>query len=142
MAKKQKINIAFDTNIWVSYTIGKQLNTLKPILFNKDFTIFFCNTIKEEYLDVVSRSKELAKYIRIERVIETLELISVATQNIDIQSFVEISRDKNDDFLLTLSKDAGLDFLITGDKDLLILEKFEKTKIITFSTFIALFEIT
>lgn len=33
--------------------------------------------------------------------------------------------------LLSLAKDNGADYLITGDNDLLILEKFEKTKIIT-----------
>ena len=140
MAKKQKLKIAFDTNIWVSFTIGKQLSVLKSVLLSRSFCVFFCDTIKEEYLDVVNRP-ELAKYIRQERILETLELIKKSTQSIDTQSIVKLSRDTNDDFLLALSKDANLDFLITGDKDLLILERFEKTEIITFSSFINRFNL-
>ena len=40
-------------------------------------------------------------------------------------------RDPNDDFLLILAKDGKADYLITGDKDLLILNPFNKTKICT-----------
>ena len=55
---------------------------------------------------------------------------------IKVLSDIEICRDKKDNFLLNLAKDSEADYLITGDKDLLILEKFENTKILTFSEFI------
>jgi uncharacterized protein len=137
MPKNRKIKIAFDTNIWVSFTIGKQLSVLKSVLLNPNFKVLFCDEIKDEYLDVINRP-ELAKYIKPERIIETLDLINRATQSIDIQSSVTLSRDADDDFLLAFSKDAKLDFLITGDKDLLVLELFEKTKIVTMSSFLSL----
>jgi len=37
----------------------------------------------------------------------------------------------NDNFLLALARDGKADYLITGDNDLLIMETFEKTEIIT-----------
>ena len=44
--------------------------------------------------------------------------------------------DEKDNFLLNLAMDSKADFLITGDSDLLALEKIDKTKIETLSSFI------
>jgi predicted nucleic acid-binding protein len=38
-----------------------------------------------------------------------------------------------------LAKDGNANYLITGDNDLLVLKKFEKTKIVTLSDFEAVF---
>lgn len=54
---------------------------------------------------------------------------------IDVKSTIDVCRDPNDNFLLGLSKDGKADFLLTGDKDLLDLRKFDKTKITTISSF-------
>jgi uncharacterized protein len=141
MPKKRKIKIAFDTNIWVSFTIGKQLAILKSVLLNKDFKVFFCTEIQEEYLNVVSRD-ELKKYVSPLRIEETMVLIETQTHQISIKSSVQLSRDANDDFLLAFAKDAKLDYLITGDKDLLVLKTFENTEIVTMSAFSANFNLT
>ncbi len=57
------------------------------------------------------------------------------SEKIDIHSNVEICRDKKDNFLLKLAKDGHADYLITGDNDLLVLNPFEQTKIITIRQF-------
>jgi uncharacterized protein len=49
---------------------------------------------------------------------------------------VKASRDENDNYLLSLAKDIKADYLVTGDKDLLVLEKFNRTRIVTFSQFL------
>jgi len=46
-----------------------------------------------------------------------------------------LCRDDKDNFLLALAKDSNADFLITGDKDLLILKKFEDTSIVTIADY-------
>lgn len=53
-----------------------------------------------------------------------------------VSTVVDVCRDSKDNFLLALSQDAEADFLITGDKDLLVLHIFGKTKILTLSDFI------
>ena len=53
-----------------------------------------------------------------------------------VKSNINICRDEKDNFLLNLLIDSKADYLITGDKNLLILEKIKKTKILTFSEFI------
>jgi uncharacterized protein len=55
--------------------------------------------------------------------------------SVSIISDVQICRDDKDNFLLNLAVDGKADFLITGDKDLLVLEKINKTKIITIKNF-------
>ena len=59
---------------------------------------------------------------------------------IQVKSKVQVCRDTKDDFLLSLSKDGKAHFLITGDKDLLSLNRFRKTDIVTFSQFIKVLE--
>jgi putative PIN family toxin of toxin-antitoxin system len=58
---------------------------------------------------------------------------------VDVHSVVEVCRDPKDNFLLALVKDGNADYLITGDDDLLVLETFEKTKIVTLTDFEAAF---
>ncbi|MDR2652088.1 MAG: putative toxin-antitoxin system toxin component, PIN family [Prevotellaceae bacterium] len=54
---------------------------------------------------------------------------------VDVQSIVTVCRDAKDNFLLSLAQDSHADYLITGDKDLLSLNMFGETKIITMSAF-------
>lgn len=55
---------------------------------------------------------------------------------IKVESIVTICRDPKDNFLLALAKDGKAGYLLTGDKDLLDLIKFGKTKIKTITAFI------
>jgi len=59
-----------------------------------------------------------------------------------VKSKVKVCRDTKDDFLLALSKDGKADYLVTGDKDLLSLNRYRKTDIVTFSKFIEIFKAT
>jgi predicted nucleic acid-binding protein len=47
-------------------------------------------------------------------------------------------RDAKDNYLLALAKDSQADFLITGDQDLLILQQFGITKIVTYQQFLVI----
>ena len=66
----------------------------------------------------------------IERLQQRALLINVTTP---LQQWC---RDIKDNYLLALSKDSNADYLITGDKDLLDLNKFENTEIVTLPQFI------
>ena len=55
---------------------------------------------------------------------------------IEVENIITVCRDPKDTFLLALAKDGKADYLLTGDKDLLILTKFGKTKIKTITDFI------
>ena len=65
--------------------------------------------------------------------LEFLEFIAIKTE---ITSNVTLCRDPKDNFLLALAKDSKADYLLTGDNDLLILNRFENTKILKYIDFI------
>ena len=65
--------------------------------------------------------------------LEFLESIAIKTE---ITSNVTLCRDPKDNFLLALAKDSKADYLLTGDNDLLILNRFENTKILKYIDFI------
>jgi len=57
-----------------------------------------------------------------------------------VTSRVKLGRDVNDYYLLSLSRDARADFLITGDPDLLKIEKYSRTKILSMKQFVEMFQ--
>ncbi|MEO5585016.1 MAG: putative toxin-antitoxin system toxin component, PIN family [Flavobacteriales bacterium] len=67
------------------------------------------------------------------------ELFHSLAQNgvlVELISEVDVCRDPDDNHLLALCKDGKVDRLITGDKDLLVLKKFGKTRILAPADFI------
>jgi len=55
-----------------------------------------------------------------------------------VKSNVEICRDPKDNFLLELAKDGKATYLLTGDNDLLDIQTFGRTKILTLTHFLHL----
>ena len=135
------MNVAFDANIWVSFTIGKQLNVLSSLLldeaYSKGLNIHGCSEILAEYVDVVKRPK-LRKYVKPERIQETLDLIARVTETHHLTRVVVGSRDSKDNYLLSLAETVPLDYLVTGDRDLLVLEHWQQTRISSFAEFVKL----
>jgi hypothetical protein len=83
---------------------------------------------------VIKRPK-LRRYFAKEDLNKLLEIIEQYADFITVNSNINVCRDKNDNFLLSLAKDSSADYLITGDKDLLVIEQFENTRIITISEY-------
>ena len=132
--------IVIDVNLWISLLIGKKLKTLRKLCLNKKVTLISSSKIVEEYLDVSARLK-VRKYVTEEEVLDVFDLIKaycVDDPAIDID--VPSLRDPDDLYLLALADVTGANFLLTGDKDLLVLGKYNQTKIISYSKFMAIFE--
>lgn len=127
--------IILDTNLWVSFLISNQLEKIDSLVQNGQIIFIFSNELIEEFTDVVSRPK-FKKYFSNKEIEEILNLFDSYGKLVKVKSTVRICRDEKDNFLLNLSIDSKADFLITGDKDLLILKKIEKTKIVTFQNFL------
>lgn len=83
---------------------------------------------------MITRPK-LKKYFKIKEVDQFLDLIQSFSELVNVTSQVRVCRDPNDDFLLALAKDSKAHFLVTGDNDLLEMNKFERTRIISISDF-------
>jgi len=55
------MKILFDNNIWISFLIGKRLNTLMSVFSHPDVTVCYCDELEQEFLSVACRPK-IRKY--------------------------------------------------------------------------------
>lgn len=132
---KLKDRIIIDTNLWLSFLITKDYSRLDKILSDKLVTLLYSQQLIDEFIEVAQRPK-FKKYFTAKDLQELLLGMSRRAHFIDVSVNVEICRDPKDNFLLSLAKDGKASHLITGDKDLLLLKKFGKTKILTLTEYL------
>ncbi len=131
MAGKRIVRIILDTNWFVSASINRRSRRrLYELLTNKDVIILYSQEILEEYNKVMSRPK-FQKIISTDLSKRFIRLVLPMMQKAEQVTQIELSRDKDDDYLLALSLDNNANYLITGDNDLLVLESVGNTKIVT-----------
>jgi putative PIN family toxin of toxin-antitoxin system len=126
--------IIIDTNIWISYLIGKSLNKLQYYIDSNTIGIVTCNEQIQELIEVFKKPK-IQKFFTKQQIDEFFDLLDESSEIIVLKTKVDLCRDSKDNYLLSLAIDAKADFLITGDNDLLVLNKVENTKIINFRDF-------
>lgn len=126
--------IILDTNIWISFLISKDFSKLDEIIFSKKYTLIFSKELLSEFIEVAKRPK-LRRFFSADDLEGILETIDEYAEFIEVKSKIDACRDAKDNFLLSLSVDGKADFLLTGDKDLLVLNPFKKTAIISITDF-------
>ena len=135
MPKSKPLKLIIDTNLWVSFIISNKQNVLDPFLFNKEARLLFSTELITEIQQTIAKPR-LKKYFTTNALEVMLSTFEPFVDLIKVESIVAICRDPNDNFLLALAKDGSADYLLTGDKDLLELKRFGKTKIKTIASFI------
>ncbi|HEY6975465.1 MAG TPA: putative toxin-antitoxin system toxin component, PIN family [Chitinophagaceae bacterium] len=127
MQKKTKI---FDTSWWISFIVSKKSFGFPTFFLDNRMRICFSEELKNE---IISSLAYVRTFKRINPV--NLELfnnyITYSAKIFTSKSVVVNCRDAKDNFLLALARDAKADFLITRDEDLLVLNQFENTLIVT-----------
>ncbi len=135
MPKNKPLKLIIDTNLWVSFIISNRQTILDPFLFNKEARLLFSQELINEIQETIAKPK-LKRYFKANALEEMLSAFEPFIDLIEVESLVTVCRDPRDNFLLALAKDGKADYLLTGDKDLLDLNKFGKTRIITITAFI------
>ena len=127
------MKIVLDTNVLISGVFfgGFPRKILSAVVKN-ELTACATTEIVDEYEEIVQEMIE-RKQGHINRnllspLIRAMEIIESATQ-------VKISRDPDDDKFLGCAKDAHALYIVSGDKDLLVLGKFEDIQIVTAKEF-------
>jgi uncharacterized protein len=140
--KKDKVAVIIDVNIWISCVIGQSqiLEKVSVILLQKNIELIICHQLIAELNSSLQKPK-LQKYLNHGMVSKIVLLLENAASFIEVRSDILLCRDEKDNYLLGLARDGQADFLITGDKDLLVLNPFENTQIVTLNEFVTLFEI-
>lgn len=135
MKKGRKMfKIIIDTNIWISFLIGKSLKGLQNHLDSQSIKVITCNEQYLELSDVLKRPK-IKKYFTKEQIVEFFELLGESSEKVKIVTKTNLCRDPKDNYLVSLAIDSKADYLITGDKDLLDLVKIGVTVVLKYSNF-------
>lgn len=134
MPETKVIRLIIDTNLWISFLIGKELHDLKDLISDGRIKLIISDQLIGEF-QLVTSSPKLSKYFDAQKVEELLTLIEFVSEKVTIKKIQRICRDPKDDFLLAMAKDGKADYLLTGDKDLLEIGKHYRTEIISIRDF-------
>lgn len=127
--------IILDTNIYVSYILFRKSSLgLDVIQILQNHQYAFSDKTIHELTEVVMQSK-FDRYITQQVRLNLLKGIAKDAEWFTPTETIRDCRDPKDNKFLELAVAANADFLITGDEDLLVLDPFRKTQILTLSTF-------
>jgi putative PIN family toxin of toxin-antitoxin system len=121
--------VVLDTNVLVSALIddGKPRKLVLELL--DKYTVILSRQMLAELADVVSRNKFSVTSGQVDRFLSSLVRMSQLVS--DIARFKVVLEDPDDDVVLNTAYTGRAEFIVTGDKHLLELDKFKKTKIVT-----------
>ena len=126
------IPIILDTNIWVSYFIGRSFDQIALTVLNNHLTVYSCIELEEELENVLNR-KKIKKLLHLDTA-RYLTFVYNITQTVQIDRVFKGCPDKKDDFLFDLAIQTQAEFLVTGDKRLLTFNE-SPVKLMSLSTF-------
>ena len=126
--------VVIDTNIWISFLIGKHLAGLHRHIDSGRVKVVTCEEQLRELAEVLSRPR-IRKYISDVQAETFLDLLCEIALMVEPVQGPTICRDPKDDYLLYMAIAARADYLVSGDNDLLTLDYIVDTKIITYTDF-------
>jgi uncharacterized protein len=127
----KKVKVVFDTNVWISIAMEKMLKD-EFLRAKQELTVYVSNDIILEISKVLLYPKiaEILKQIGV-REKEILRVIvgncRMATPKVCLHV---INDDAEDNKILDCALASGAEIILSGDKHLLKLGKFKKTKIV------------
>jgi len=125
-----------DTNILLSSLISSSSPPAQTVDFIKDNGLFsFSKETFSEFEEVLKRPK-FDKFLSKERRLNFINKIFELSVFYEVHDKTDICRDPKDNKFLDIAIVSHAELLITGDEDLLILERIEKTSIITPRNFV------
>jgi putative PIN family toxin of toxin-antitoxin system len=128
----KKIKVVFDTNVWISIAMKKILKD-EFLHVKQELTVYASEDIILEISKVLLYPKiaEILKRTGI-REKEILRVIAVNCRMVEPKVKLHIiNEDAEDNKILECAFASAADIIVSGDKHLLKLEKFRKTRILT-----------
>lgn len=133
------MKVLFDTNLWISFMIGKRLASLADVLCRNDIQVYMSEQLLGEIQTVIARPKFNAIISSESRqaFVDMVDNVCHWTP-ITIQAKSPI-RDIKDLFILSMAESVPVDFIVSGDKDLTELECHAGIPILSYSEFLSKF---
>ncbi|MEK6903775.1 MAG: putative toxin-antitoxin system toxin component, PIN family [Nanoarchaeota archaeon] len=135
--KPVKNKIILDTSCLVAAILAEQGISAKLFekIVKREMYNFYTDEILEELRGVLAREKFQLSKEKQEQFLNLVQEVSFLVQQYELYMLTKC-RDPKDDKFLSLANQISADFIITLDKDLLSLERINKTEIITPAKFI------
>jgi uncharacterized protein len=133
------VKVVFDTNVLISAFAAEGVCAkLLRRARRRHFDLVACREIVNEFQQVLKRKFGASA----DEVRMAASVVAEATSvTVSLSRFpTPVCRDATDDKVLACAQAAQATYLVTGDRDLLVLKKFGKTRIVTPREFELLFE--
>ena len=128
----KKVKVVFDTNVWISIFMEKRLKD-EFSRIKQDLTVYVSEDIGLEVSKVLQypRISEILRKTGI-REKDVLRILAVNSRRVEpkVQLHI-INEDKADNKILDCAEEAGAAFIVSGDKHLLKLGTFRKTRVLS-----------
>ena len=134
MQSKNKYRVIIDTNIFINFLLTRKVMKLDDMIESGDIRLIYNEELLNELLAVMGRPK-MKTFFGEKEIQKLLAQIKIFSAFSVVKTKVVACRDPKEDFFLSLAKQSRADFIVTNNKDLLMLEKFEETKIVTLNEF-------
>jgi len=128
----KKVKVVFDTNVWISIFMEKRLKD-EFLRIKQDLTVYVNDDIGLEVSKVLQYPKvsEILRKTGI-RQKDVLRIFAVNSRRVELKVKLHIiNEDEEDNKILECALAARADIIVSGDKHLLNLGKFKKTRILT-----------
>ncbi|MBR6927208.1 MAG: putative toxin-antitoxin system toxin component, PIN family [Bacteroidaceae bacterium] len=128
--------VIIDTNLWISFLLGHQVQFVRRVLTDMRFEVYVCARLIEEIRDVTRRDK-IRKHLGPNDLNDLLAIINAFCQFVVMESEVSPTavRDPKDLYLLALADTIRADYIVSGDADLTDLKQYHQTRIIKLADF-------
>ena len=128
--------VIIDTNLWISFLLGHQVQFVRRVLSDMRFEVYVCARLIEEIRDVASRDK-ICKHLGSNDLDDLLAILNAFCQFVVIESEVSPTavRDPKDLYLLALADTIRADYIVSGDADLTDLGEYHQARIIKLADF-------
>ena len=127
------MKILFDSNLWISFMIGKRLSSLADVLCRHDVEVYVSEQELDEIRRVIAREK-FNKLISAETRYYFFEMVYDVcfVTDISVEAKSDI-RDPKDLYLLSMAESVPVDYIVSGDKDLIDLKEHAGIPILKYS---------
>ena len=130
------MKVLIDTNIWISFMIGKRLSSLNAVLNNNNVQVYVCKELLDEIKEVTTRPKftqlisSETRYYAFEMIYDTCRFAETTVEA------VSPIRDLKDVYLLSFAESVPVDYIVSGDKDLKELKEHNGIPILSYPEFL------
>ena len=125
--------VIFDTNVIVSALVfGGKVSKALDLVYDGSVKLVLCKELEDEVLRIL-----VSKFnVKINDLHLAQKLLSIGDYHTLDKPYPKVSRDAQDNYLLSLIEISQADVLVTGDKDLLVLNSYKECPIMKVSEFL------